>query len=539
MGTMWYLFDPTPSDSLNLDVANRDRMCLCLFQLSLRDQDSNWLECLPAGSISTWEDLTIRFLAQFFPLGRTAKLRNDILTIGVMDYKVDMLMKDALLLMGRSEGVFRITSNEMYQLPPKLSRQKEFEHIVTNFILDQEERVWQLEEYMKVIVGDFMQLSSEVTRRLKEKMREEVSRMRKIEITKYPDIEVMEPLAGHKFLENHAKKTFPNTPKSSLCIGYVHPMVSNPPHFRKSIFGFKQDHEQKSQEHKRAILHLPRSIVGRKDSEIRAKVLIKLSSSPSTTTLSPAPNRYDPELLGVRFILRCEQKEIYLLELGWRVGLFIERKSRESATLSGLRKGETVKASHLLMEFWPTIRDGGFNVGNTKVASIRDPKVKLAHRCITTTIAGRKESTHRVTEIDLFYLCCIYNQGVICNIPYWLANVEPPPHVFKKKSLIAMGVVMELHNEVCFWPATREVKEEDDEADEVAKGDVGNEGAGGPVDMYRNMSQGVVVFVFDLQVIFDEKKHGSFRKFHWMILGGRFNQLSHVSSPLLSKPGEY
>ncbi|GJT72907.1 zinc finger, CCHC-type containing protein [Tanacetum coccineum] len=27
------------------------------------------------------------------------------------------------------------------------------------------------------------------------------------------------------------------------------------------------------------------------------------------------------------------------------------------------------------------------------------------------------------------------------------------------------------------------------------------------------------------------------RKFHWMTLGGRFNQLSHVSSPLLSKPG--
>ncbi|GJX25004.1 reverse transcriptase domain-containing protein [Tanacetum coccineum] len=29
------------------------------------------------------------------------------------------------------------------------------------------------------------------------------------------------------------------------------------------------------------------------------------------------------------------------------------------------------------------------------------------------------------------------------------------------------------------------------------------------------------------------------RKFHWMILGGRFNQLSHVCSPLLSKLGEY
>ncbi|GKB66886.1 protein kinase-like domain, concanavalin A-like lectin/glucanase domain protein [Tanacetum coccineum] len=29
------------------------------------------------------------------------------------------------------------------------------------------------------------------------------------------------------------------------------------------------------------------------------------------------------------------------------------------------------------------------------------------------------------------------------------------------------------------------------------------------------------------------------RKFHWMTLRGRFNELSHVSSPLLSKPGEY
>ncbi|GJZ83561.1 hypothetical protein Tco_0648734 [Tanacetum coccineum] len=29
------------------------------------------------------------------------------------------------------------------------------------------------------------------------------------------------------------------------------------------------------------------------------------------------------------------------------------------------------------------------------------------------------------------------------------------------------------------------------------------------------------------------------RKFNWIILGGRFNQLSHVSSPLLSKLGEY
>ncbi|GJY59543.1 MAK10-like protein [Tanacetum coccineum] len=66
-------------DSLDLDVANRERTRLRLFQFSLRDQARNWLERLPAGSISTWEDLTTRFLAQLFPPERTAKLQNDIL----------------------------------------------------------------------------------------------------------------------------------------------------------------------------------------------------------------------------------------------------------------------------------------------------------------------------------------------------------------------------------------------------------------------------------------------------------------------------
>ncbi|GKA12834.1 hypothetical protein Tco_0692380 [Tanacetum coccineum] len=40
-------------DSLDLDVANKKKMRLHLFQFSLRDQASNWLERLPAGSIST------------------------------------------------------------------------------------------------------------------------------------------------------------------------------------------------------------------------------------------------------------------------------------------------------------------------------------------------------------------------------------------------------------------------------------------------------------------------------------------------------
>ncbi|GJY93362.1 zinc finger, CCHC-type containing protein [Tanacetum coccineum] len=76
---------PLRSDTIQL-VQNgcsfhglHERKHLRLFQFSLRDQASNWLERLPTTSISTWEDLTTRFLAQFFPPGRTEKLQNDIL----------------------------------------------------------------------------------------------------------------------------------------------------------------------------------------------------------------------------------------------------------------------------------------------------------------------------------------------------------------------------------------------------------------------------------------------------------------------------
>nr|GEX97317.1 MAK10-like protein [Tanacetum cinerariifolium] len=64
-------------DSLDLDAENRERTRLHLFIFSLRDQASNFLERLPAGCITTWEDLTTRFLAQFFPLRRNTILRND------------------------------------------------------------------------------------------------------------------------------------------------------------------------------------------------------------------------------------------------------------------------------------------------------------------------------------------------------------------------------------------------------------------------------------------------------------------------------
>ncbi|GJU84800.1 hypothetical protein Tco_1292346 [Tanacetum coccineum] len=139
---------------------------------------------------------------------------------------------------------------------------------------------------------------------------------------------------------------------------------------------FILDNKQKAKEHKRAILLILRGALSIREMSLNgisllAKTLIKHSLTPSVPTPSLGLNGeiffvYNPNHLGVRFRLGGEQKEISLLELGWRIGLYFEGKSRENATLSRLRDYNTVKESRLLLEFWPTIRDGGFNVGNTK-----------------------------------------------------------------------------------------------------------------------------------------------------------------------------
>ncbi|GKC98478.1 zinc finger, CCHC-type containing protein, partial [Tanacetum coccineum] len=67
-------------DSLDLDSKNKERMRLRLFQFFLCYHARNWLERLPAGSITTWEDLTTRLLAQFFPstLRRISQGESDV-----------------------------------------------------------------------------------------------------------------------------------------------------------------------------------------------------------------------------------------------------------------------------------------------------------------------------------------------------------------------------------------------------------------------------------------------------------------------------
>ncbi|GKE19010.1 MAK10-like protein [Tanacetum coccineum] len=91
-------------DSLDLNGENRERTRLLLFQFSLRDQASNWLEHLSARSIATWEDLTTCFLAQFFPSRRTIKICNDILMDFAKPVKAISLPQDVPSISNRHEN---------------------------------------------------------------------------------------------------------------------------------------------------------------------------------------------------------------------------------------------------------------------------------------------------------------------------------------------------------------------------------------------------------------------------------------------------
>ncbi|GJT65409.1 zinc finger, CCHC-type containing protein [Tanacetum coccineum] len=94
-------------DSLDLDDENRNERA--------------------SGSITMWEDLTTRFLAQFFPPGRTAKLRNDILMFqqhhGVSLSKAWTHLKD-LLQKVPYHGINRWLIIQIFYYDPVQSRHK-------------------------------------------------------------------------------------------------------------------------------------------------------------------------------------------------------------------------------------------------------------------------------------------------------------------------------------------------------------------------------------------------------------------------------
>ncbi|GKC68110.1 hypothetical protein Tco_1100708 [Tanacetum coccineum] len=245
--------------------------------------------------------------------------------LGVMERKVDTLMKDAVSLMGRSEGVFRMTTNKMYRPPSEPSRLEEFEHIVMNFILDQEESKRQ-----------------------------------------------------------------------------------------RSIRGQSSSSQELSIEEKT-------SLTG---NSLLAKTSTKHSLTSSTPTASPGLN------------------------------------------------GEIFSAS--MSPF----------IENWFMSS-------LLHLSLMPLLIGRKETTHRVTKVDLYYLYCIYTLAVACNIPYWLSKYLK---AMRDKNLIYGGMLV-TKIDWSFGLLTDELRDaltmvEEEEAEEEDEWDEGHDRARGSTAMDRNMSQG-------------------------------------------------
>ena len=63
-------------DTFKFNGVSEDAVKLRLFPFPLRDKAKGWLHSLPAGSITTWEELAKKFLTKFFPMAKTAAIIN-------------------------------------------------------------------------------------------------------------------------------------------------------------------------------------------------------------------------------------------------------------------------------------------------------------------------------------------------------------------------------------------------------------------------------------------------------------------------------
>jgi len=67
-------------DTIKINRTSSDAIGLWIFPFSLRDRASDWLQNEEPNSFTTWEMLSKAFLNKYFPPGKTAQLRTEIMS---------------------------------------------------------------------------------------------------------------------------------------------------------------------------------------------------------------------------------------------------------------------------------------------------------------------------------------------------------------------------------------------------------------------------------------------------------------------------
>ncbi|GJU14867.1 hypothetical protein Tco_1142833 [Tanacetum coccineum] len=378
--------------------------------------------------------------------------------------QVDPLMKEAVSLVGRSRN--------LWQSFPEPPRQRQFEGIIIGFIRDQEEELRQLEEYMNIISDEFMRMTQSYGGAPEER---HLAPKPRISWTKSESLEYLKVTRIKDSTTPSRTFQIQSGPVVDWAFFTQHGLVDE---FFQNI-----NRDAFSGPHWVNLFQINEPVYRESTREFFASFEFKDNSS-----------RTNP------------------------VGLYSEDFASDDQNRWTLQNALTVKKESDWKGFWPNIGNGGFVVGSTVVKKIRDPRVRLAHHFLAMTISGPNSSTQRITAIDMFYLYCIYAEGVVCNILYWLAkylkrardmsvlcggvfvtriarsfgllsmemvdalSIEPKARTFTKKSLITIGVIMELDWGNCYWPTTQGFGDDDKEEEDVE--------AKEPARAYRDISRG-------------------------------------------------
>ncbi|KAH9680012.1 hypothetical protein KPL71_026373 [Citrus sinensis] len=104
------------SDAFKIAGATQDALRLNLFPYSLRDRARAWLNSLPSDSITTWNKLADKFLTNYFPPTKNAKLQNEIAFF--INLKMKVCMRLGRDLKSCSEGVLIMAFLVAYSWKP-------------------------------------------------------------------------------------------------------------------------------------------------------------------------------------------------------------------------------------------------------------------------------------------------------------------------------------------------------------------------------------------------------------------------------------